>query len=71
MLYPLYNKANETKFVYKLVIVGVRAIIVKGGGIRSIMLLLFLIELQVAISLLIDIYKHFDISVNSNSSNIF
>ena len=57
--------------MHKLAIVRVRAIIIKGGKIRGIMLLLFLIELQVAISLLINIYKYFDISVNSSLSNVF
>lgn len=67
---PLCGKPNQTPFVHKPDTAGVRAIITEGGGIRGIIPLTFLRELQNVIDLPIDIPEHFDIAVGSSSGTV-
>jgi len=64
---PLCEIKNERIFPQKPDTAGVRALIVEGGGIRGIIPLSFLREVEQAIGLPMDIQEHFDIAVGSSS----
>ena len=64
---PLCCERNYTTFAHKPDTAGIRAIIAEGGGVRGIIPLAFLKELQAVIDLPIAIQEHFDIAVGSSS----
>ena len=64
---PLCGKPNETRFSQKPDTAGVRALIAEGGGIRAVVPLSFLQELENAIGLPMNIQEHFDIAFGSSS----
>lgn len=64
---PLCEEPNQTKFYLKPSTAGIRAIISEGGGIRGIIPLAFLKEIEMAIRLPMDIREHFDIAFGSSS----
>jgi hypothetical protein len=64
---PLCGEPNESKFEHKPPTAGVRALILEGGGIRGIIPLSYLQELETAIDLPMGIQEHFDIIVANSS----
>ena len=65
---PLCGKPNHAPFPHKPDTAGVRAIIAEGGGIKGVIPLTFLHELQNAVGLSsVDIQEHFDIACGSSS----
>ncbi|KAF7877694.1 hypothetical protein EAF04_001365 [Stromatinia cepivora] len=61
------DKELELKFRFKPKTTGIRSIIVEGGGIKGIIFLSFLKELETAIGLLTSIHEHFDLAFGSSS----
>lgn len=61
------GKENDKKFSLKPDTAGVRSIIAEGGGIKGIIPLSFLKELEASIGLPIGIYEHFDLAFGSSS----
>ncbi|KAF7910009.1 uncharacterized protein EAF01_003727 [Botrytis porri] len=61
------GKANDRKFRLKPKTAGVRSIIAEGGGIKGIIPLSFLKELETAIGLPTSIHEHFDLAFGSSS----
>ncbi|KAJ8067019.1 hypothetical protein OCU04_004399 [Sclerotinia nivalis] len=61
------GKTNSRKFSLKPRTAGVRSIIAEGGGIRGIIPLSFLKELEAAIGLPTNIHEHFDLAFGSSS----
>ncbi|CZR55716.1 uncharacterized protein PAC_05604 [Phialocephala subalpina] len=64
---PLCGHESTNKFLLKPDTAGVRAIIAEGGGIRGVIPLAFLTEIESAIELPMSIQEHFDIAVGSSS----
>jgi len=64
---PLCETPNDKIFSQKPSTAGIRAIILEGGGIRGIVPLSFLEELERTIDLPMDIQEHFDIAFGSSS----
>ncbi|TVY13661.1 Calcium-independent phospholipase A2-gamma [Lachnellula arida] len=64
---PLCCKPNAIKFKHKPDTAGVRAIITEGGGVRGVVPLSFLKEIEHSIGLPINIQEHFDIAFGSSS----
>ncbi|TVY92352.1 Calcium-independent phospholipase A2-gamma [Lachnellula willkommii] len=64
---PLCEEGNQTSFQHKPNTAGVRAIIAEGGGVRGIVPLTFLKELQRVIGLPMSIQEHFDVAFGSSS----
>jgi hypothetical protein len=69
-LCPLCAEPNQKKFVHKPDTAGVRAVIAEGGGVRGIVPLSFLKELETAIDLPMEIREHFDIAFGSSSGRL-
>ena len=63
------GKANDRKFRLKPKTAGVRSIIAEGGGIKGIIPLSFLKELETAIGLPTSIHEHFDLAFGSSSGS--
>lgn len=61
------GELNGTYFEHKPDTAGVRILIVEGGGIRGIVPLSFLKELERAVGLSMPIQEHFDMSVANSS----
>jgi hypothetical protein len=64
---PLCDEPNEEKFAQKPDTAGIRSIIVEGGGVRGMVPLSFLTELEAAVALPMGIQEHFDIAFGSSS----
>jgi len=64
---PLCGIINLEKFVHKPDTAGVRALIAEGGGVRGIVPLSFLSELEAVVNLPMNIGEHFDIALGSSS----
>lgn len=67
---PLCGDPVEMSFQQKPDTAGVRAVIADGGGVRGIVPLTFLKELETAIGLPMSIQEHFDIAFGSSSGNL-
>lgn len=67
---PLCGEPNDRKFEHKPSTAGVRALILEGGGIRGIIPLSYLQELETAINLPMGIQEHFDIIVANSSGKL-
>ena len=66
---PFCEKPNRIPFSQKPHTAGVRSLIVEGGGVRGVVPLTFLSELEKAIGLPMDIQDHIDIAFGSSSGN--
>ena len=64
---PLCGKPNERHFEHKPPTAGIRALIVEGGGVRGIIPLLILQELEAMVNLPMRIQEHFDIVLGKSS----
>jgi len=64
---PLCCEPNNINFNFKPPTAGVRAIIAEGGGVRAVVPLTFLKELENCIDLPMSISDHFDIGVGCSS----
>lgn len=64
---PLCDFENTRKIVLKPDTAGVRAIIAEGGGIKGVIPLAFLAEIESAVGLPMGIQEHFDIAFGSSS----
>ncbi|RDL41162.1 Uncharacterized protein BP5553_01141 [Venustampulla echinocandica] len=67
---PLCREPNGIKFHHKPDTAGVRAIIAEGGGIRGVIPLTFLQELEKVIDLPMKVQEHFDIAFGSSSGGL-
>ncbi len=64
---PFCREKNTKRFFVKPATAGVRSLIVEGGGIRGIVPLTFLKELESLIGLPMSVGEHFDIAFGSSS----
>jgi hypothetical protein len=64
---PFCGEENTRIFPLKPSTAGIRSIIAEGGGIRGIIPLAFLKELETAIALPTGIHEHFDLAFGSSS----
>jgi hypothetical protein len=64
---PLCGEPNDRKLEHKPPTAGVRALILEGGGVRGIIPLSYLQDLETAINLPMGIQEHFDIIVANSS----
>jgi hypothetical protein len=67
---PLCTDANTIVFYRKPDTAGIRTIIAEGGGVRGVIPLTFLKQLERTIDLPMDIREHFDMAIGSSSGRL-